>query len=320
VLLPLAALFFYALKWKAGINKKLGDERLIKQLTAGYHHKKYKLKISIVLAAIALGIIALANLRKPVKDNNSAGFGVNVMVALDVSKSMQATDVKPSRLDKSKQFLYDLIDKLNGNKVGLVVFAGNAYVQMPLTADVASSKMFISNASPDFMPVQGTAVARALQVGNGALDTKEKKYKAIVLVTDGETHDAAVTDAITELEEAGTVVYTVGLGSINGSNIIDEATGTVKKDAEGNAVVSKLNEELLQQIATGTNGKYVFLSNTRETATDLANNINAMEKTGFGNAGNATNYFSLMPIILAVVIALLIAELFISERRKNSIA
>lgn len=317
MLIPLVALLYNVIKWKATVKKQIGDEQLVNKLTSNYNHRNYILKIIAVFAAITLSIIALANLRKPVKEENNAGYGINVLIALDVSKSMLATDIKPTRLDKSKQFLYNLIDKLSGNKTGLVIFAGNAYIQMPLTADVNSAKMFISNASPDFMPVQGTALARALAVSNMALDTKEKKYKAIVLVTDGETHDDAARDAITELEETGTVVYTIGLGSLQGSNIVDEATNTVKKDSDGNAVVSKLNEELLKEIATGTNGKYYFLNDAQQTANTLAADINSMEKTGLGSAGNATNFFSLYPWMLGIAIAILIAEIFISERRKK---
>ena len=315
ILIPLVLLFFYVIKWKQSAKKKLGDARLVDLLTKDYSPQRYRFKIIIVLFAIGLGIIAMCNLRKPLQIKGSKANGIDVMVALDVSKSMLSQDEKPSRLDKAKQFINQLTDKLENNRVGLIVFAGQAYLQMPLTADATATKMFVGNASPDFIAVQGTNLSAALQLADASLDTKEKKYKTVILITDGEDHEDKAIDVAKELADHGTVLHTIGVGSAEGSPITEPGTNEYKRDENGQTIISKLNEDLLKQLAQTTNGTYHALDNTSTVSDALVTELNGMEKKAISSAGGYVEYQSFYPYFLAITVLLLIAEVFVSEKK-----
>jgi Ca-activated chloride channel family protein len=312
--LPLIALFIGLLYWKKWIRNKLGDKRLVDQLLRNYSPVLFNTKIIFILIAITLGIFAAANIRRPAKAEATKGSGVDVMVMLDVSKSMLSQDAKPSRLDKAKQFINNLLPKLENNRVGLILFAGQAYLQMPLTPDLAAAKMFVANASADAVPVQGTVFSEALSLANNSLDVNEKKYKTAVLITDGEDNDEAAEASAKKLLESGVVVHAVGIGSPEGSHIIEPGTDEPKKDLDGNIIVSKLNESLLQQISSATKGTYHRLENVNATSAALADEINAMEKKGF-TAGSSIDYINYFPVLIALALFLLVAEIFIPERK-----
>jgi Ca-activated chloride channel family protein len=313
-LLPLAALFIGILYWKKWIRSKLGNKRLVDQLLRGYSSRLFKTKIIFILAALALGILAAANLRNPTASEKTKAAGVDVMIMLDVSKSMLSQDVKPSRLDKAKQFINALLPKLENNRVGLILFAGQSYLQMPLTPDIAAAKMFVANASTDAVPVQGTVFSDALSLANNSLDVKQKKYKSAILITDGEDNDENAEDAAKQLYEKGVIVHSVGIGSPEGSNIFEPGTSEPKKDLEGNIIVSKLNESLLQKISSITKGTYHRLDNVNESANSIAAQIASMDKKGF-TAGGDVEYINYFPLLIAIVLLLLIAEIFIPERK-----
>jgi len=315
LLVPLALLLSFVLRRKKRIAAKLGDNRLIQQLIAGYSHRKYQLKVIMVLMAIAVGVLAISNPRIPKREQGMAANGIDVVFALDVSKSMLSQDEKPTRLDKAKYFINQVSEQLEGNRIGFVVFAGQAYLQMPLTPDAAALKMFVSNASPDLIAMQGTTVSDALMVSNNALDTKEKKSKALVLITDGEDHDSKADDAAKKLAETGTVVFTVGVGSPDGSPIIDPGTNEYKRDKNGQTVITKLNEDLLKKIAKATSGDYLHLQDADATAASLVKALNTVEKKPISNVHGAGDFHSFYPYLLALAVILLIGEVFISERK-----
>jgi Ca-activated chloride channel family protein len=315
-LLPLTALFIGLLYWKRWIRSKLGNKRLVDQLLKGYSSKLFKTKIILILIAIAIGILAAANLRKPVQAQTSKGTGVDVMIMLDVSKSMLSQDASPSRLDKAKQFINNLLPKLENNRVGLILFAGQSYLQMPLTPDLSAAKMFVANASTEAVPVQGTIFSEALALANNSLDVKEKKYKTAIMITDGEDNDEDAEQTAQDLYEKGLVVHTVGIGSPEGSNIIEPGATEPKKDLDGNIIVSKLNEGLLQKISLTTKGTYHRLENVSETANSVAGQINSMEKKGFSAGGNI-DYMNFFPLLIALALVLLIAEVFIPESKMS---
>lgn len=315
VIVPLVLLFVAVLRWKRKVRKELGDEQLVKSLTGNYSSKLYRVKFIAVLIAIVFGITALSNLRKPAEGEGQNRAGIDVIIALDVSKSMLSQDVKPSRLDKAKQCLNLLIDDLGDNRVGLVLFAGQAVLQMPLTTDVASSKLYLTNATPDAVPLQGTDVSNALQICNSSLDTKEKKYKAVVLISDGEDHDPNTKQILQQLYDDGVTVYTLGIGTVEGSPII-EAGNVYKTDINGQTVISKLNEEELKSIAEKTGGSYFHLNNSETTANDIATLINSREKKLISGGGEH-NYTSFYPWLAAIMFILLIAEIFIPEVKKR---
>ena len=317
-------LFVLVLRWKAKTKKILGDEELIDKLSGSYSARKYRIKFIVVLIALACCIFAAANLRKPVTGDQQKTAGIDVMVALDVSKSMLSSDIKPTRLERAKQLVNLLVDKLENNRVGLVVFAGQAYLQMPLTPDLMQAKMFVSNASPDAVPVQGTVVSDALELCSNSLDTKEKKHKAVVLITDGEDHDANVEKAIQDLADNGVIVYSIGIGTLEGSPIMEPGTGTYKTDANGKTVISKLNEEELKNIALKTGGNYFRMENTLVTAGDVTAALNGMEKKLIEGKSGEREYFSFAPFFIALAVMLLICEVFITEtisiKRKKKLA
>jgi len=319
LLVPLILIFIVVLKWKRKTRKALGDENLIAKLTAGYSAKLYQIKFVAVIIALALCITAATNVRLPLNEGKEKTAGIDIMVALDVSKSMLANDIKPSRLERAKQLVGTIIDRAESNRVGLVLFAGKAYLQMPLTPDLAEAKLFLSNASVDAVPVQGTNISEALQLCNNALDTKEKKHKAVVLISDGEDHDKTADETARTLADNGAVVYTVGIGTPEGSTITEPGTGALKTDNNGKTVISKLNEDELKDIASKTGGNYFHMENVATTAVEVGKALDGIEKK-LVESGGEKSYFSLSPFIIAVALLLLIIEIFIPERKKNKIS
>ncbi len=314
VLVPLVLLFFFVLRWKRNVRRKMGDEELVNKLTQGYSSTYFRLKFFVLLAVVALCILAAANLRTPKAGSSGNKSGVDVMVALDVSNSMLAQDIKPNRLERSKQVLNKIIEKLDNNRMGLVVFAGQAFLQMPLTADLGSAKMFVANAAPSAVPVQGTVIGDALKLCNASLDTKEKKYKTILLITDGEGHDEKLEAAINDISEFGVVVHTIGIGSPEGSPIFDPVSNDYRKDNEGNTVITRLNEKELQLIATKTGGQYILFSNADEVAAKIMAQLSTMEKKQI-DSGEQRSYNAFFQWFLLVALLLLLIEIIIPERK-----
>jgi Ca-activated chloride channel family protein len=314
-ILPLLSLFFLlTLHWKKRVKKKIGDEELVNALTADHSPKNYNSKFFLLTTALALCIVGAANLRTPKQGVAGNRSGIDVMVALDVSNSMLAQDVKPNRLERAKQVLNKIIEKMGDNRMGLVVFAGQAFLQMPLTSDLAAAKLYVSNASPDAVPTQGTVIGDALRLCNASLNIKEKKYKAVVLISDGEGHDEKVLDAVKELQDNGVVVHSIGIGSPDGSPIFDPATNDFKKDESGNTVVSKLNEKELQEIAAQTQGSYHLFSNSDQITNEVMGSLNQMEKKQTGGASERS-YTSYYQWFLLAAFILLILEIIIPERK-----
>ncbi len=296
--------------------KSLGDESLIDKLIANYSPRKYFVKFLMVASAILFIVVSAANLRKPIPGDKEKKAGIDIMIALDVSKSMWSNDIKPTRLERAKQVINSIIDQAGDNRIGLIVFAGKAYLQMPLTSDIAAAKIFVANASPDLIPVQGTLISDALQLCVNSLDTKEKKYKAVILISDGEDHDPNTANMLQQLYDNGVIVHTVGIGSPEGAPIIEPGATGYKVDNNGQTVITRLNEKELQDIALATGGTYNHFSNASATSAAIMTQLNGMEKKllqpGFGSKQYATFYaWFLLPAVL-----LLIVEIFVTEMKK----
>jgi len=235
------------------------------------------------------------------------------MIALDVSKSMLAEDIKPNRLERAKQLVSKIIDKLADDKVGIVIFAGKAYLQMPLTIDHSAAKMYLSSASTDNVPTQGTVISQALKMSYAAFNTQEKKYRAIILISDGEDHDEDAIKVTRSLVDEGVMVNTIGIGSPQGAPIMDEETHEYKKDESGNTVISKLNEEELKNIAQNGNGLYQLFSNTDAVADNLNAKLMTIGQTSLsGSSFGIYKYYYWYFLLAAFVILLL--ENFLPER------
>ena len=309
----LLMLFLLVVNWKKKTIKKIGDERLVKEMIKNYSAHRFTLKFILIVTAFASAVFALANLRTPLGAAKVTRNGIDVMIALDVSKSMLAQDVKPSRLERAKQAIGKLIDKLSNDRIGIVVFAGKAYLQMPLTGDHGAAKMYLSAATPDIVPTQGTVIGDALKMCYASFNTKEKKYKSFILISDGEDHDEAATRIAEEMATEGVVINTVGIGSPEGSTIFDAATNQTKKDNEGNVVITKLNEAGLMTIAEKGNGIYQLYNNTDAVVAKLDAQLNTMDQRTV-TEDSLVNYESFFQYFLILSLLLLVIEMLISER------
>ncbi len=315
VILFFVLLFVGVLYWKKKVRKKMGDPKLVKHLVSGYSPGLFTLKFILLCIAFALGVIAVMNPRKPGAADNVARKGIDVVVALDVSKSMLATDLAPSRLERAKHFISNLMAEMPDDRIGLVLFAGRAYLQMPLTADQGSARLFVSSASPDAVPQQGTVVKDALEMSVKAFNPKERRFKALVLISDGEDHDPEAVATAEQLAEQGVMINTVGVGSPEGSFIIDPATGQNKVDATGTTVVSRLNEDMLRQVATATNGLYIRLAGSEEAVTAVKAQLSQIEAKAYGDI-SLMNYKTFYIWFAGGMLFLLVVENLIPDRKK----
>ncbi len=319
-LLPLMLIvFLIAKRKKKKTIKKIGDEWLVKQLLSRYKTASFGKKFLLFTCGMAMLILALANLRTATGQLKIDRSGIDVMIALDVSKSMLAQDIKPNRLERAKQLLSRLIDRFKNDRIGIVVFAGKAYLQMPLSADHAAAKMYLSAATPESIPTQGTVIGDALKMCYSSFNNKEKKYKAVILISDGEDHDENAIKIAEQIAQEGVIINTVGIGSPDGAPIMDESTGDLKKDKDGNTVITKLNEAELTSIAEKGNGAYQLFSTTEAVVSGIATQLNNMDQRNVPD-DSLLNYKSFFQFFVAAAFLFLMFEFFISETRRNTAA
>ena len=315
--IPLLILLYIRLiAWKKKVSTRIGEPTLVAQMVKFFSARNFLIKFILISVAVFFLVAGLANLRARGNAENISRQGVDVMIVLDVSKSMLAQDVKPSRLDKAKQLLYRLVDRLQNDRIGLILFAGRSYMQMPLTTDHGAAKLYISEAGPDAVPTQGTVFAEALNMANSSFNRNEHKYKAVVLISDGEDHDPDALKVAKQLADDGVMVNTVGIGSVEGSVIIDPETHEAKKDDKGNTVISKLNEPELTGISDATNGIYIHLENLEDATITLTERLDSIEKRALSDT-EFVNYKNYFPWFIGLAGILLILELFIPERKRK---
>lgn len=311
----LLLLFIFLLQWKKKVAKRVGDKKWVQLLTATYSQKLFIAKFLLVILALAVGIIAVMNPRRAGESNAGKREGIDIAIALDVSKSMLAEDLAPNRLERARQFISKLMNEMPDDRIALVLFAGKAYLQMPLTADHGAAQLYVSSASPDAIPQQGTVISDALTMSTKAFTGTEQRFKAIVLISDGEDHDEDAINTAKTLSEQGVMINAVGIGSPEGTTIPDLATGDVKKDEAGNTVISRLNEEILQQVAQETNGVYIKLESSDAAVQTIKKQLSQIDPKTFTDISqvNFTSYFIWFA---AIMFLLLFAENFIPETRK----
>ena len=307
-------LFLLYQSWKRRARKRIGDVHLVKELSKTHSRTKTVLKFLLIVIAFACGCIALANPRIPDKNSGEARKGIDVVIALDVSNSMKATDIAPDRLSRAKQFISKVIDNLQDDRIGLVVFAGYGYAQMPLTFDYDAARLYVAAADPSNITAQGTSIADAFDKANILFGKESERFKSIILITDGETHDENAMDKLKELAAKGVMVNTVGIGSPEGSTIKD-SSGNVKTDASGQPVVSRLNEQILQQIAQATNGIYVHLQSSDAAVKQIMNQYTQIDKKALGDTSLYT-YETYYVWLALPMLLLLITETFLPDRKK----
>lgn len=303
----LVGLFIWLIYWRKEKLKKLGEERLINEQMLGRIPGRITLKFILSSIALTLIIIGWANLQRGDKMEKVQRKGVDVIIALDVSKSMLAQDIQPDRLTRAKQLVMRMMDKMQNDRVALVVFAGHAYLQVPLTIDYGAMKMMLQNVTPDVVPTQGTVISEAVDMAVHSFSQKEKKYKSLIIISDGEDHDEKAISKVKEAAEAGVIVHTVGIGSPQGATLYDPEKKGVKMDENGNPVVSKLNEDELKSIAAAGRGTYTLLRNSDDAASRIMDEIAGMDQKSLG-AVMFTDYTSYFQYFLLTGFLLLLTE------------
>lgn len=315
-LLPLVLLYVLYVVWRKKAIAKLGDADLLNRLMPLRSNRKHLIKFILVSLAFASLVVGYTNPQVGKSFEKVKRSGIDVIVAVDVSKSMLAEDVKPSRMVRARQFVSNLVDKLQNDRIGLIVFAGNAYLQMPLTSDKAAAKLFLKGMDTDMVPTQGTAIADAIKLAKRSFEMEEDQHKALIIITDGENHEGDTYPALEEAAELGIVVHTVGIGDPKGAPIPVTINGRsdFKRDRSNNIVLSKLNEEMLQKLAVKGNGKYFHLTSGRDELDGLLDALNTMEKKDFDEKV-VTDYEDQFQYFIGLALFLLTLEFLISERK-----
>lgn len=316
----LVSLFILAMRWRKKALNNFGEYRLVKKLIPMASTYKVRLKFGLFLLAITAIIIGLANPQIGSKMEEVKREGVDLMIAVDLSNSMLSEDLQPSRLQRAKQAISRLIDRLQGDRIGLVVFAGDAYVQLPITTDYSAAKLFLSTINTNIISNQGTAIGKAIGISLNSFDFENTQNKAIVVITDGENHEDDAIEMADAAAEKGVFVHTIGMGSVEGGPIpIKNRYGQLKgyrKDKQGNTIISKLNEEMLQEIAQAGGGSYIRANSTQSGLNALFEEINKMEKKEIGSK-IFTDYKDRFQIFIGLAILLLLLDLFIIERKNK---
>jgi Ca-activated chloride channel family protein len=316
VVIPVIILFYWlSNKRKKALLKEFGEMSIIQELMPERSKSRPVLKLVILLTALAFFILGMAGPEFGSKLQEKKRRGVEIIIALDVSNSMLAEDIQPSRLERAKQAISKLVDQMQNDRIGLIVFAGKAYTQLPITNDYVSAKMFLSTTSTNSVPVQGTAIGEAINLASRSFTPDYKGDKAIVLITDGENHEDDALGAAKAAAENGIVVHSIGVGLPQGAPIpIEGQSKNYIKDNQGNVVISKLDEAMLSQIAAAGNGQYIRANNTQMGLNTIFERIKKMNKAEYQSKvySEFENQFQ-WPIGIALLLLLL--EAIILERK-----
>jgi len=313
----LAATYFIYTRYKRRQLEEFGDPELMSQLMPNASRVRPNVKFAILLTALTLLIIAAARPQFGVEETEEDQHGFEAVIALDISNSMLAQDVEPDRLERAKQMVSKLVDKMANDRVGLVVFAGEAFVQLPITSDYASAKMFLNAISPDLIRMQGTAIGAALGQCINCFDEElSDAGRAIIIITDGENHEDDAIAAAKKAQEEGIRVIVVGIGKPEGTTIPDPATNSYLKDRQGNPVVSKLNEEMCMQIAEAGGGIYVHCDNTNTALRTIQNELENLNTTKFSGMAYK-DYNEQFASFALIAVLLLIIDFFIFNRKNK---
>jgi len=311
-------MFYWMMLQRKKRIKKLGELKLVKRLMPELPKSKLWWKFGIYTIIYTLLIFGLANPQIGSKLEKVERQGVDLMIALDVSNSMLAEDIKPNRLERAKRAISKLVDNLQGDRIGIVVFAGRAYTQLPITSDYSAAKLFINTIDTDVVPTQGTSIGQAISLSMEAFE-KSDHEKAIIIITDGEDHDDDPVTAAEEAAKNGVSIYTIGIGLPEGAPIPTYSNGRqtgFKKDLSGKTVVTKLDELTLQKVAAAGKGIYVRANNTTAGLKDVFDRINNMEKQKY-ESKVFSDYEDRFQYFIAIAILILILEQFISDKRSK---
>lgn len=311
----LVALYIYLNIRKRNDVKKLGMLSTVKKMMPELSLKRSYLKFWLIFAALCTGIIMIARPQFGTKVENVEKEGIELVVAIDVSNSMLARDVSPDRLSRAKQILSRIIDIRKNDKVALIVFAGEAYVQMPLTSDTQSAKLFLNTIDPSLVPVQGTAIGEAITLGVSSFSSDKDVDKAMILITDGEDHEGNANEAAKRASEAGIMVNVIGIGSVEGTPVPEsESSNNYRTDNDGQVVVSRLNEQMAQEIAQNGKGLYVQADNSNTAIRALETELNELE-TKKTTSLSYSEYDEKFPLFAWILLVILIVECLIYDKK-----
>ena len=284
-IIPLIVLFFFILQiWKYRAQKKFADKDSLKRLSPNKSLFKSILKLVMLCLALLCITVALVNPKIGTKLETVKREGVDIVFAVDVSKSMLAEDIAPNRLDKSKQLVTQIINNLAGDRIGIIAYAGKAFPQLPITTDYAAAKMFLQNMNTDMLSSQGTAINEAINLSRTYFDDEEQTNRVLIIISDGEDHSEAAAAVAEQAKEEGIRIFTVGVGDVKGGPIPEKKNGVVisyKKNNEGETVITRLDEETLKEIADEANGAYINGANTKEVVENIGEILNNMDKKEF---------------------------------------
>lgn len=317
-IIPVIILIFLVLQlWKKHAQKKFANKKLLKKLSPNQSLFKSVLKLTLWCLAIASLTIALVNPKVGTKLETVKREGVDIVFALDVSKSMLAEDIAPNRLEKSKQLVTQIINNLASDRVGIIAYAGKAFPQLPITTDYASAKMFLQNMNTDMLSSQGTAINEAIELAKTYYDDDEQTNRVLIIISDGEDHSEEAAKVAEEASEEGIQIFTIGVGDAKGAPIPIKRNGIVlnyKKDNNGETVITRLNEETLKSIANEANGVYINGKNTSEVVENIRDILNKMDKKEF-EAKQFADFKDQFQWFLALAFALLFIDVFFLERK-----
>jgi len=317
ILVVALGLFLWRVFWQRSVQKKFFSKRALDRLGPNQSLIKSWIKFVVWALCIAALIIALVNPKLGTKIETVTRQGVDVVFAVDVSKSMLAEDVAPNRLEKSKQLVTQIINNLVGDRVGIIGYAGSAFPQVPITTDFASAKLFLNNMNTDMVSSQGTAINEAINLSKTYYNDQEQTNRVLFIVSDGEDHQEQDQDAVAAAVASGIQIYTIGVGSSAGAPIPIKRNGILqyyKRDQDNNQVITKLNAQNLQNIAEWGQGKYIDGTQTKEVVAQVQDILNAMDKTEF-ESKQFTDFKDQFQWFLVLALVLLLADSFMLERK-----
>ena len=317
VLVALAAIHYYIIYKKKRQVKRFGDPELTRQLFLGVSRWRPEVKFWITMLALASFIVALARPQFGTRLDTRERTGIEAIIALDVSNSMLAEDVKPNRLEKAKMMVSNMVDGMRDDKIGLIVFAGQAFVQLPITSDYVSAKMFLETISPSMISVQGTDIAEAINLSMRSFTQQEDISRAIFVITDGEDNEAKGVEAAKQAAAKGIRVYVLGIGNPGGAPIPIPGTGQYIIDDEGNTVISKLSEEMCREIATAGGGSYIYVDNSSSAQKKLSEQVDRLAKAKM-ESQIYSEYDEQFQGFVLIGILLLLLDVFLLERESKS--
>lgn len=315
IILPFIVLFYlYSNLKRRKAIKKFGDPELMAQLMPDVSKYRPDIKFWLVFSALALTIVLMARPQFGSKTEKVKRSGVEVIIALDISNSMLAEDIVPSRLEKAKMLVSKMVDELDQDKVGMIVFAGDAYTQLPITSDYISAKMFLETITPELISRQGTAIGSAIDLAAHSFTQQKGVGRAIVVITDGENHEDGAVEAAKAAKEKGILVHVLGVGSPGGSPIPIAGTNNFRKDRQGNVIVTRLNEQMCKEIAAAGKGIYAHVDNTNSAQKALNSEIDKMAKSDV-ESSMYTGFDEQFQGVAWIILILLIVDLLLLERK-----